>query len=206
MNLSLNEIEGGVRKAALGAGLSVGLADDTGRAVAVLQAYGFDGISAALAGFANTGLAARPVIKNSDATFDAGNPIPNAVSALDLVAAGVVKRVLMRAIEAPLLVVGLAAIAAQDQGGGFVVGVGSSGFALVSGGGIAIEGVLASGVTEVTISRSRPDGTVRPRPDHIPDVPPAIWAQVQALAALTYVPATEASRLSGAGAGMTDND
>jgi hypothetical protein len=32
------------------------------------------------------------------------------------------------------------------------------------------------------------------------------WAQLTAVAALTYVPATEASRTSGAGAGLSDND
>jgi len=32
------------------------------------------------------------------------------------------------------------------------------------------------------------------------------WAQLAALAAMTYVPATEASRASGAGAGLSDND
>ena len=32
------------------------------------------------------------------------------------------------------------------------------------------------------------------------------WTQLAALAALTFVPATEASRASGAGAGLSDND
>lgn len=35
---------------------------------------------------------------------------------------------------------------------------------------------------------------------------PTLWAHLNKLAAKTYVPATEASRLSGAGAGLTDND
>lgn len=33
-----------------------------------------------------------------------------------------------------------------------------------------------------------------------------LWDQLNTLAAKTYVPATEASRLAGAGAGLTDND
>ncbi|HAJ83567.1 MAG TPA: DUF3726 domain-containing protein, partial [Rhodobacteraceae bacterium] len=32
------------------------------------------------------------------------------------------------------------------------------------------------------------------------------WQQLETYAALTYVPETDASRLVGAGAGLTDND
>jgi len=37
-------------------------------------------------------------------------------------------------------------------------------------------------------------------------VVPEIWQQVASFAALTYVPETSASRLAGAGAGLSDND
>lgn len=37
-------------------------------------------------------------------------------------------------------------------------------------------------------------------------VDPKLWERLQAHAARTYVPATEASRLKGAGAGLSDND
>jgi len=35
---------------------------------------------------------------------------------------------------------------------------------------------------------------------------PTLWAHLNKLAAKTYVPASEASRIAGAGAGLTDND
>ena len=35
---------------------------------------------------------------------------------------------------------------------------------------------------------------------------PQDWAQLEALARLTYAPATDESRLNGAGAGLSDND
>ena len=49
------------------------------------------------------------------------------------------------------------------------------------------------------------------RADRIPlperlTISDTLWAHLQRLAAKTYVPATEASRLSGAGAGLSDND
>lgn len=37
-------------------------------------------------------------------------------------------------------------------------------------------------------------------------VAPDVWGRLQALAHKSYVPASEASRLAGAGAGLTDND
>ena len=38
------------------------------------------------------------------------------------------------------------------------------------------------------------------------EVADAVWARLNALAMQTYVPETEASRLSGAGAGLVDDD
>jgi hypothetical protein len=38
------------------------------------------------------------------------------------------------------------------------------------------------------------------------DVAPEIWGQLNAYAERTFVPETDASRLAGAGAGLTDND
>ncbi len=38
------------------------------------------------------------------------------------------------------------------------------------------------------------------------DVDDALWTRLNTMAQRTYVPATEASRLAGAGAGLTDND
>lgn len=38
------------------------------------------------------------------------------------------------------------------------------------------------------------------------EVPEALWQKLEHWAAKTYVPATEASRIAGAGAGLTDND
>jgi hypothetical protein len=50
---------------------------------------------------------------------------------------------------------------------------------------------------------SNPPMTPATGPQTVPD---ALWAQLETWAAKTYVPASEASRLSGAGAGLTDND
>lgn len=43
-------------------------------------------------------------------------------------------------------------------------------------------------------------------PAHRPAVTAEVWRQLDEFACKTYVPETEASRLAGAGAGLTDND
>jgi len=43
-------------------------------------------------------------------------------------------------------------------------------------------------------------------PQPLFDVADGDWSEIGALAARTYVPASEQSRLAGAGAGLTDND
>ena len=51
--------------------------------------------------------------------------------------------------------------------------------------------------------------TAEERPVPVPsrcDVDPMDWQVLGKYAALTYVPETDASRLAGAGAGLTDND
>lgn len=47
---------------------------------------------------------------------------------------------------------------------------------------------------------------VVPEPLGACDVEPQIWAELSTWAKKTYVPASEASRFAGAGAGLTDND
>jgi len=62
---------------------------------------------------------------------------------------------------------------------------------------------------ESAVSVRREDGgTGEPR-RHVPDgypLPVAVWRALGDYAQRTYVPASEESRMSGAGAGMTDND
>lgn len=50
------------------------------------------------------------------------------------------------------------------------------------------------------------EGPATPPPSLRADVDDTIWERLARLAAKTYVPDSEASRLSGAGAGLSDND
>ncbi len=58
--------------------------------------------------------------------------------------------------------------------------------------------------TKLTLSRSG-EAAAPPSPSPA-TIAQSVWDALDALAQNTYVPATEASRLAGAGAGLTDND
>lgn len=148
------EIEAISVKAAIGAGLSLGLAEDYGRAAGVLAMTDPDAlgtVAQALSPPASTATQMPGVIDalRCGASID----LPTAHPAL-------VRAYLLRA--------------ALDQPGDF------------------------PGITQADLQAARLTRAVA-----VPDV---VWSELSALAARTYVPETEGSRLSGAGAGLTDND
>ncbi len=202
---SLNEIRMTVQKAAVGAGLPAGIAEDVGRAAAWLSARGLDGAGAALAGIRAT----------SSGTHDAGaadqcaRAVSEGIAALDQVALSAPDAtVKLSGLDAPALFLGLAANAAADYGLCFEIGFGNGGVVLCSPGGTRMpEGMSDSGCN-ITIT-AKPDSLCDNDPSPTTDgvvVGESLWAEVSTLAARTYVPSTEASRLAGAGAGLTDND
>ena len=159
MTRSLNEIEGMIHKAARGAGLPLGHADELAAAGVRLVAEGGDPgeITVALdkaTGVAMTGPAAI------DAVLATGEPVT------------------LADVDSPHLLVAM--VAARE---------------------VAVTARIES--TGVVLE---PGETVVLPLDGPVDVDAAHWARWSELAARTYVPASEASRESGAGAGLTDND
>lgn len=104
MRLTFNEVENGVKKAAIGAGWDFGAADDLGRAAAVCCSNGDDGLGTAL-GF----------LEGGQAGFD------RLIAAFDLVGAGVESEMWLDDVRAPDLLKGLAQVAGADQGCGFIL-------------------------------------------------------------------------------------
>lgn len=69
---------------------------------------------------------------------------------------------------------------------------------------LAEAGIKAAGEDgDLTRSNDAPAQATVSGPVHIPD---KLWAVLVDFAAKTYVPETDSSRISGAGAGLTDND
>ena len=206
MILSLNEIESGIRKAALGAGLPLGFAEDTGRAVAFLHAAGFDGISAALPCFRVDFTPAVVMRNGALVRFEGGHPISRAIAALDLVAAGQAQQAELFSFEQPLLLAGLAMVCSSEQGVGFSLTFATAAKASIFAQNIVIDGEFPNGPAAVLILQSNRQTGVPLSQPQMRNVDKYLWDQVTRLAARTYVPSSAQSRLLGAGAGVTDND
>ena len=176
---SLNEIGGMVMKAARGAGVPLGHCEDMALAAEYLAATDpvrLDCIEQALAG-----RHAPVAVVWTDTTLriDAARAAMAGPVAVDALRAGY-DVVVLKDVDAPRLVL-----------------------ALFAGQRVCINHSFAG--TDLIISRN--DGP----PPAIPmaaavTVSGHLWAYLGDLAALTFVPATDASRLAGAGAGLTDND
>ncbi len=226
VHVSLSEIETTVTKAALGAGLALGLAEEAGAAARHGALAGLDPLAAFLpalesldsgraAGFAPDAALAgdfRPTAASLSAL--AAGP-----SALDLLAAGE-GEVRLFALDAPGVVVALALRASKP--GPSVIRLRRDGRAeaLCRGGALQLAGALDDLVSP------GPCDLILDVPEACPEPPAAakaaelregaelegaeldgaLWRRLAALAARRLVAGTEASRLAGAGAGLVDRD
>lgn len=207
MIVSLNEIEATLRKVGLGTGWPFGLAEETGRAAAWLAARGFDGVGAALAA-----LRCDPAPAMAERTGE-GWTIPRAraaaagPSAFDLLATDAEgARMLLRQSDQPLLLVGLAAVAAEAYGGGYDLVFSGGGRAEVSADAAVLSGPIPGPGADVVATRGAgPCATVAASPGGV-EVEDRLWRRALAMAARSYVPSSDSSRARGAGAGLIDND
>lgn len=210
MKRSFNEVETMLRKAVIGAGLPVGLAEDIGRAGAWLAAHGYDGIGAVMSavrdGMSRSVMPAKDgrALVFADARIAVCGP-----SAIDFVAvADAADEVRLLNADSPLLLIGFAGIAAASYGLDISLVFSNGGTASVSAGILALNGPVPIAGTDVVITCQDTGQTAQS------GKPPAsgvvvgeeIWREAEALAVRTYVPSSAASRAKGAGAGLTDND
>lgn len=210
MICSLNEIASMIKKAAVGSGFPVGLADSLAGSAVWLCERDADGVGAALdvitAGF-------RPgTVRETGGSLlqvsgvDVGRYGP---SLFELIVAGDCERVEIVDPDAPLLLLGLAGVVSDASGTAFELSTEAGLSIIVSSGSITVPATFQDRVGRITITSA-----VEVRRDRRPDltrrsgieVDDRLWAAATTLAARTYVPATEASRLRGAGAGLDDND
>lgn len=179
MNLSLGELEALCRKAARGAGYSWGLAEEAGRAVRWLQARQMDG-ARALADLCECDVRACPSLPNcsEDGPFC---PLVTGAAICD---------------HAHLL----------DQGDWHIGPLAHALLVMpfVDWAGAECEVTVDAGTVSMTVTK----GTVLRLTPQVSraDLSQDVYQRLNTLACKTYAPATEASRISGAGAGLTDND
>ena len=192
MIVSLNEVEVMATKAANGAGRPWGLAQEAGMATGRLEAMGLPGARCLLklieATDRETDLRSRcPVLEGAHLSDLGGADLPVAFDAM----------------HQPLLLAPFLMQARQEatlSWQGCEVGV--------AAGGVTVRGDEVCPASPVQV---RIDAGVSALPAKKPgtgavDIADEIWEALGRFAHRTYVPATEASRLKGAGAGLTDND
>ena len=217
MTYSLNEVEMQSVKAARGAGVPWGLAEEAGKAARWLAAHGQPALDA-LVGMLDL-IDGRPY---ADLTpvFEAGRWVGREGTLCALVA-GVTLCDRAEALAAgerfetgpvayPLLVVPFVAAAHRATGCAFAlewlgtsITIDAAGLHMAPGG-----DVLASVADRLTCDLRSPtlSGDVVTADLGGVRVDPALWARLGVYAHRIYVPASEASRERGAGAGLNDND
>ncbi|MEC3861100.1 DUF3726 domain-containing protein [Mesobacterium sp. TK19101] len=187
MTLSLNEIDAQAKRAARGAGYSWGMAEEAGKAARWLCAQGLDGVSVLAQALTRDGTALTRGVAMAD----------RAVRLHDEPAT-------LMDVPCPALVLPFAAMAARQLRAGVSVDLDSA-LAVTDGDRLQLSGPLPDHAACVRVTLGGALSTPVPRLGRASPTPEA-WATLTRLAALTYAPATDESRLRGAGAGLSDND
>lgn len=198
MSYALNEIEATAKKATRGAGYSWGMAEEAAKATRWLCAQGLDG-SKALA----------EVLRAADQTkAGAGCPLMAGAALCDRADSWAGTGVRLGKVIVPAMLLPFAALAARHLGSVVTVewhGVLAStdGQALCLG--IAQEALLMQTAAGVTV---RVGGQINHALPHHSRATPtdADRGTLNRFAHRIYAPASEESRLKGAGAGLSDND
>ncbi|MDQ0469218.1 DUF3726 domain-containing protein [Labrys wisconsinensis] len=197
IELSLNEVEAQAMKAARGAGLPWGAAEEAGRAARWLAGHGFDW-APALLGLLGTPTAATVLaaaLRLADGL--AGSAADEEREAGDCV---------------PLWSLAVLALRARTLGTalavrwpGLVVRIEADGAVSLDRPAQIVPGALP-GTARLAVGPGSPEAFPLGLPAVRSRVRLSDWRAIGALAALTYVPASALSRETGAGAGLTDND
>lgn len=210
MTLSLNEIAALSLKAARGVGYDWGMAEEAGRAVRWLAARDLSGADALCALLDH--VEAGPPTRDGDppGPGGAGCPIALGCRIADGCRGRDAGRRVAGPVVAPLLLLPFAAWAASLARRSYTVAWGCGSARIDAGGACRLDGRRpANGPDHVTVTIDV--GATPEAVDPLPvgfraRVPPETVARLAAYAGRTYAPATEASRIAGAGAGLSDND
>ena len=216
MNRSLNEIEAQAKRAARGAGLSWGMAEEAARATRWLASHDLAGPALLAEVLAkNDGLPhsqIAPLSLGDEWRAPAGELCPIAAgTALNDCAdrLGDGQTIRMAQVSCPLMLVPFAAWAAihldmhvQIQWQNLQIATDGTRIAVTDPDGDINAQIAAT----VTCQTTQPTSKTATLPNLRGDVPPDIWAKLDIFAQRTFAPATEASRLLGAGSGLSDND
>ena len=213
---SANEVLQIARKACIGSGLAVDRAEDLAEAAALLQCSGHDGLAQLLVLLegheaASAHLPATVQIDSVGRSTDQLRvshlrPHIEGVAVIDwLLANPQTGTVFIEKTDDKMLLIGLLVCAIQRFGGVFILQASHKAEPVTIRDASQIKDGLPG--TEIwTLSYKSGQVASSAVLYHHTDTDLSIWEALEARANLTYVPATEASRQKGAGAGPVDND
>ena len=216
MRYSLNQIEHTVRKAVRGCGFSWGLAEEAGRAVRWLEMTGLDGIELLTRhlpqldgseGVGQSMVIGDGCLRRTDGLLSPLAAGPTVGDLLYGVDQGVVQ---LEQVAAPMLLLGYAGNLAMQTGHSVVVTLAEREI-LTTAQGLSDCNVIwpkTADMITITKNSNPPTGLSVTNPAVIQarEVDQRTMGLLDQYVHRTYVEATEASRLSGAGAGVSDND
>lgn len=211
MTWSLNEIEALAKKAARGAGFTWGQAEEVGQAIRWLEARGLPGartLADYLTWWDKDGSAQmRPDLDADPVTAPGGAICPVLAGLMLSDGLGQRQRLVLESLRAPLLLLPFLSATATARATGIGMKLGGVGLHLSPDGTLHATALPESD----SMARVALAFGAAPEGDAIPvglrSACPADAVNVlNTFAARTYAPATEESRLAGAGAGLTDND
>lgn len=210
MTYSMNEVESMVKKAARGADYNWGASEEAAKATRWLCERGVDGC-AALANLLKrmdrvSAAQSSPNISDQSwaASGDALCPIAAGTALSDLANQYREREIQLNDVVQPVLLVPFVAAVAQVNEQTTTI-VCDDAVATTDGRDVAFVGDFPSEAAILTISPKGKIAKANPcTPRAAPDL--GAWEVLTRLAHRTYAPATEESRMKGAGAGLSDND
>ncbi|MEN0088082.1 MAG: DUF3726 domain-containing protein [Pseudomonadota bacterium] len=210
MNLSLNEVEATAKKAARGAGYPWGLAEEAAKATRWLCAHDLDGCSALanLLARRDAGEVSTQAPKTSADIWQVGDhtqcPLVLGAALADHAHQFASGPIRMGRTAEPILLVPFAVMAA-DHLQTVIKITWPDGRAVTDGSEVMTEASSPATADHVTISTGGDIRAAQPRCTRAAPRPD-VWQRLNQFAHRTYAPATEESRLRGAGAGPSDTD
>lgn len=211
MTWSLNEIEALSRKAARGAGFTWGQAEEIGKAVRWLEAHRLPGAQT-LAAYLQARQTSdsekmQPDLDTEPARAPGGAICPVLAGLMLSDGLGDGPRIVLEGMRAPLLLLPFLAAAAAARG--TAISLSLDGAELCLGADETLRATAMPGsaaVADVTLHFADTQRGTLVQPGLRSACPADAAETLNGFAAHTYAPATEESRLAGAGAGLTDND
>ncbi|MEM1079301.1 MAG: DUF3726 domain-containing protein [Pseudomonadota bacterium] len=211
LNLSLNEVDATARKATRGAGYPWGIAEEAGKAVRWLCAQGIDGcavLAEHLNWFDGADLPAITPTVTAPEWHAAGGtlcPLMTGTAFSDRALALRDQTLTLGLTGSPALLIPFAAQMAR-QCCGTVTLHWPNGSANTDGDALSLQGGMPSRAAWVRIAVAEYGGTDLQQIATRATPAEPVWDRLNRFAHRTYAPATEESRLKGAGAGRSDRD